>query len=64
MENWNPAIVFAVGHSMHLERIARAAVARPKSDTTVRGPTPRVALAHALVALAIWIAPSQLAAPL
>jgi hypothetical protein len=49
---------------MHLERIARAAVARPKSDTTVRGPTPRVALAHALVALAIWIAPSQLAAPL
>jgi hypothetical protein len=63
MENWSPTIVFAVGYSAHLERIARTAVARPQPDTTARGPTPRAILALALIALAAWISPRQLAAP-
>ena len=63
MENWDPAIVFAVGYSDHLERVARAAVARPQRDATARGPTPRALLALALMALAVRIAPQHLSIP-
>jgi hypothetical protein len=63
MENWSPAIVFAVGYSAHLERITRPSAARPQRDSTARGPTPCRLVALALVALAARIAPHQLAIP-
>ncbi len=58
MENWDPSVTFEIGSMIHRERVARIEAARrPRSDTVLGG-TPRESLATALVALALWIAPS------
>ena len=59
MEFNHPALVIAVANATHQERLAQAAAARRVSSLTPRGPTPRVALAHALVALATRLAPAS-----
>jgi hypothetical protein len=58
MEGWSPTVVFAVGYAAHLERVARAGGVGCEPATTARGPTPRTALALALIALARWLAPA------
>ncbi len=63
MENWGPAMVFVLGYSDHLEKVALGTARRPEPEDTARGPTPRAILAQALVALATRIAPQQLAIP-
>ena len=63
MENWSPTIVFELGYSAHLEKVALAGDVRARTETTARGPTPRDILALALIALAARIAPAQFAIP-
>lgn len=57
MEHWNPSVAFEVGYALHQERVARAVMGQQKPALAARGPTPRVALALALIALALRIAP-------
>jgi hypothetical protein len=58
MDGWSPTVVFAVGYAAHLERVGRAGGVADEPPTTARGPTPRKALALALIALARWLAPT------
>ena len=62
MENWDPSVTFAIGSMIHRERLARVEAARHAPSNRPRGGTPREALATALVALALRIAPSTGAA--
>lgn len=58
MNNLNPSVVFEVGYTLHLERIARGeAMARLLSDIPSRRPI-RIALASVLVSVAHRLAPS------
>ena len=59
MENMHPALVIDVAGAVHRERLAQAAAARRSSSLAPRGPTPRAALAQALVALATPLAPAS-----
>lgn len=58
MENWDPSVTFEIGSMIHRERLARVEAARRPPSNRPRGGTPRETLATALVALALWIAPS------
>jgi hypothetical protein len=58
MDNMHPALVIEVAGAAHRERLAQAAAARRASSPAPRGPTPRAALAQALVALATRLAPA------
>jgi hypothetical protein len=59
MENLHPALVIEVAGVAHREQLALAAAARQTSGLSPRGPTPRTALAKALVALATRLAPAS-----
>jgi len=59
MEFNHPALVIEVASATHQERLAQAAAARRASMVAPRGPTPRAALAQALVALATRLAPAS-----
>ena len=58
MENMHPALVIDYAGAVQRERLAEAAAARRSSILAPRGPTPRAALAQALVALATRLAPA------
>ena len=58
MENVHPILVIEIANAEHRERIARAATAWRSTAPAPRGPTPRAALAQALVALATRLAPA------
>jgi hypothetical protein len=59
MENVHPALVMEVAGAEHRARLAEAAAARRSAGLSPRGPTPRAALAQALVALATRLAPAS-----
>lgn len=61
MDNWGPAMVYLLGYSAHLEQLAGATAARPGCQAAPDRPTPRERLAAGLIALAVRIAPHQLA---
>ena len=61
MENWSPLLVYEVGSAAHRERTARGDRARQRPSGPAHGQTPREALAAALIALALRIAPAPAA---
>lgn len=57
MDNFHPVLVIEVARLAHQERIAGALASYHHAAPATRGPTPRRALALALVALASRLAP-------
>jgi hypothetical protein len=58
MENVHPALVIDYAGAVQRERLAEAAAAQRSSLLSPRGPTPRLALAQVLFALATRLAPA------
>lgn len=58
METGNPLLTFAVGMDKHRERVARAVAEQARRERKTAGVGWRRALAGALVALAVRLAPA------